>query len=415
MRETGALKDAADAVVAAASADLIRLSEALHADPETAWQEHRSAARVAEALAAGGFRLTPGYLGLPTAFLAEAGSGPTVIGIMAEYDALPGLGHACGHNLIAASAVGAGLALAPLADELGLTVRVYGTPAEEGGGGKIELIEAGAFRDLALALMVHPAPVDVAEARPFAVSHSHIAYDGVSAHAAAYPDQGVNANDAFLVAQVAIGLLRQQLPADTRVHGVQTVGGYAPNAIPERTEGRWYVRANSLAELEVLEARVNRCFEAGALASGATLRITPESKPYAEFRTDERALAAYRRNALARGRVFADPAVAGRMNRASTDMGNVSQLVPAIHPYIGVGSLPYGNHQKEFAAACVGPVAEQALRDAAVLMAWTVIDVFAPDPRASDTPAGRGAEDRPHDRDSDDPQHDQTTLKESAA
>lgn len=415
MRETGALKEAADAVVAAASADLIRLSEALHADPETAWQEHRSAARVAEALTAGGFRLAPGYLGLPTAFLAEVGSGPTVIGIMAEYDALPGLGHACGHNLIAASAVGAGLALAPLADELGLTVRVYGTPAEEGGGGKIELIEAGAFRDLALALMVHPAPVDVAEARPFAVSHSHIAYDGVSAHAAAYPDQGVNANDAFLVAQVAIGLLRQQLPADTRVHGVQTVGGYAPNAIPERTEGRWYVRANSLAELEVLEARVNRCFEAGALASGATLRITPESKPYAEFRTDERALAAYRRNALARGRVFADPAVAGRMNRASTDMGNVSQLVPAIHPYIGVGSLPYGNHQKEFAAACVGPVAEQALRDAAVLMAWTVIDVFAPDPRASDTPAGRGAEDRPHDRDSDDPQHDQTTLKESAA
>lgn len=415
MRETGALKDAADAVVAAASADLIRLSEALHADPETAWQEHRSAARVAEALAAGGFRLTPGYLGLPTAFLAEAGSGPTVIGIMAEYDALPGLGHACGHNLIAASAVGAGLALAPLADELGLTVRVYGTPAEEGGGGKIELIEAGAFRDLALALMVHPAPVDVAEARPFAVSHSHIAYDGVSAHAAAYPDQGVNANDAFLVAQVAIGLLRQQLPADTRVHGVQTAGGYAPNAIPERTEGRWYVRANSLAELEVLEARVNRCFEAGALASGATLRITPESKPYAEFRTDERALAAYRRNALARGRVFADPEVAGRMNRASTDMGNVSQLVPAIHPYIGVGSLPYGNHQKEFAAACVGPVAEQALRDAAVLMAWTVIDVFAPDPRASDTPAGRGAEDRPHDRDPDGPQHDQTTLKESAA
>lgn len=396
MRETAELKEAADAVVTAASAELIRLSEALHADPETAWQEHRSAARVAEALTVAGFRVTSGYLGLPTAFLAEAGSGPTVIGIMAEYDALPGLGHACGHNLIAASAVGAGLALAPLADELGLTVRVYGTPAEEGGGGKIELIEAGAFRDLALALMVHPAPVDVAEARPFAVSHSHIAYDGVSAHAAAYPDQGVNANDAFLVAQIAIGLLRQQLPADTRVHGVQTVGGHAPNAIPERTEGRWYVRANSLAELEVLEARVNRCFEAGALASGATLRITPESKPYSEFRTDERALAAYRRNALARGRVLADPEVAGRMNRASTDMGNVSQLVPAIHPYIGVGSLPYGNHQKEFAAACVGPVAEQALRDAAVLMAWTVIDIFAPDPHGPDAADRRNATHPPH-------------------
>lgn len=372
-----ALKAAVDASVTAAAADLIRLSETLHAHPETAWQEHRASAWVGEALAAAGFRVTPRYLDLETALLAEAGTGPTIIGIMAEYDALPGLGHACGHNLIAASAVGAGLALAPLADELGLTVRVYGTPAEEGGGGKIELIEAGAFRDLDLAMLVHPAPVDVAEARPFAVSHSHIAYDGVSAHAAAYPDQGVNANDAFLVAQVAIGLLRQQLPADTRVHGVQTVGGYAPNAIPERTEGRWYVRANSLTELSVLEERVNRCFEAGALASGATLSITPESKPYSEFRTDEQALRFYRENAIARGRVFADPDVAGRMNRASTDMGNVSQLVPAIHPYIGVGSLPYGNHQKEFAAACVGPVAEKALLDAAVLMAWTAIDVVA--------------------------------------
>jgi len=375
------LKRLADEAVERAAPDLIALSEALHADPETAWQERRSAARVGDALRAAGFRVTPAYLGFETALLAEAGSGPLKIGVMAEYDALPGLGHACGHNLIAASAVGAGLALARVADELGITVRVYGTPAEEGGGGKIELIEAGAFADLDLAMMVHPAPVDVAEARPFAVAHSRIVYEGVSAHAAAYPDQGVNANDAFLVAQVAIGLLRQQLPSDTRVHGIQTVGGFAPNAIPERTEGRWYWRANSLAELAMLEERVLRCFEAGALATGATLQVEPESKPYAEFRADERALAAYRRNALARGRVFADPEVAGRMNRASTDMGNVSQIVPAIHPYIGVDSLPYSNHQKEFAAACVGPAAERALVDAAVLMAWTAIDV-AGDPAA---------------------------------
>ncbi|MFD5865328.1 M20 family metallopeptidase [Agromyces sp. NPDC127015] len=383
MNASVAMRRAADAAVAEASASLVALSETLHAHPETAWQEHRAAGWVGDALAAAGFDVTTAYLGYDTALLAEAGSGPVTIGIMAEYDALPGLGHACGHNLIAASAVGAGLALARVADELGITVRVYGTPAEEGGGGKIELIEAGAFGDLDLAMMVHPGPVDVAEARPFAVSHSHVAYDGVSAHAAAYPDDGVNANDAFLVAQVAIGLLRQQLPADTRVHGIQTLGGFAPNAIPERTEGRWYARASSLAELEVLEERVRRCFEAGALASGASLTITPESKPYAEFRTDERALAAYRANALERGRVFADPLVAGRMNRASTDMGNVSQLVPAIHPYIGVGSLPHTNHQKEFAAACVGAAAERALTDAAVLMAWTAIDVVTSDDPAS--------------------------------
>lgn len=240
------LKRAADAAIAEASTQLIGLSETLHANPETAWQEHRAAGWVGNALSEAGFRVTPAYLGFETALLAEAGTGPTTIGIMAEYDALPGLGHACGHNLIAASAVGAGVALAHVADDLGLTVRVYGTPAEEGGGGKIEMIDAGAFRDLDLAMMVHPAPVDVAEARPFAVAHSHITYDGVSAHAAAYPEQGVNANDAFLVAQLAIGLLRQQLPADTRVHGIQTLGGFAPNAIPERTEGRWYTRANSL-------------------------------------------------------------------------------------------------------------------------------------------------------------------------
>ncbi|MFK4834114.1 M20 family metallopeptidase [Microbacterium sp. ZW T2_14] len=371
------MKDAADEAVAAASARLVALSETLHAHPETAWEEHRAAAWVGDALHDAGFRVTPSYLGFETALLAEAGSGPTIIGVMAEYDALPGLGHACGHNLIAASAVGAGLALARLADDLGITVRVYGTPAEEGGGGKIDMMDAGAFGDLDLAMMVHPAPVDVAEARPFAVAHSHIAYDGVSAHAGAYPDQGVNANDAFVIAQVAIGMLRQQLPPDTRVHGIQTVGGAAPNAIPERTEGRWYTRATSLDELAVLEERVHRCFEAGALATGATLTITPESKPYAEFRTDARALAAYRANAERRGRVFADAGLAHRMNRASTDMGNVSQLVPAIHPYIGVDSLPYTNHQKEFAAACLGPAAERALLDAAVLMAWTAIDASA--------------------------------------
>ncbi|TAM68661.1 MAG: M20 family peptidase [Microbacteriaceae bacterium] len=370
-----ALKQAADTTIAKASAGLIGLSETIHAHPEIAWQEYRAVAWVGDALSDAGFRVTPAYLGIDTAMLAEAGSGPITIGVMAEYDALPSLGHACGHNLIAASAVGAGMALSHLADDLGITVRVYGTPAEEGGGGKIEMIDAGAFRDLDLAMMVHPAPVDVAEARPFAVSHNHVAYDGVSAHAASYPDEGVNANDAFLVAQVAIGLLRQQLPVDTRVHGIQTVGGFAPNAIPEHTEGRWYTRANSLDELELLEERVKRCFEAGALATGAALSITPESQPYAGFRTDARALVAYRTNAVERGRIFAEAEVAGRMSRASTDMGNVSQIVPSIHPYIGVDSLPYGNHQKEFAAACLGPVAERALLDAAVLMAWTAIDV----------------------------------------
>lgn len=369
------MKDDVARNISADAERLIGLSEQLHAHPETAWEEHRSSRWVAEALDEAGFAVTPAHLGLDTAFLATYGSGPFRLGLCAEYDALPGLGHACGHNLISAITVGAARALAPLADAAGLTIEVYGTPAEEGGGGKIELLERGAFAGLDLAMMAHPAPVDVAEAEPFAVSHSHVTYQGKAAHAAAYPEQGVNAADAFTIAQVAVGLLRQQLPPTVRVHGVMTNGGEAPNAIPARTDGRWYVRAESLDQLAETEERVWRCFEAGALATGATLEVTPESKPYAEFRTFEPALAAYVRNAESLGRVFDRGSPARRMNRASTDMGNVSQVVPAIHPYVGIASLPALNHQREFAARCVGGDAEKALLDAATALAWTALDV----------------------------------------
>jgi amidohydrolase len=374
---TNELRLRARAALEAALPSLIALSEKLHAHPETAWNEHRAVGWVSDRLGDGGFTVTQPYLGLDTAFHARFGSGRTRVGLCAEYDALPGLGHACGHNLIAAMAVGAALALADVADEADLTVEVFGTPAEEGGGGKIEMLERGAFVGLDLAMMAHPAPVDVAEARPFAVSHSEIEFTGKAAHAAAYPEQGRNAADAFVVAQVALGLLRQQLPGTVRVHGIVTSGGEAPNAIPEHTKGRWYVRAESLDELDALERRVFRCFEAGALATDCDLAITPESKPYAEFRTDERALDAYRGNAAALGRCFDNGEQASRMNRASTDMGNVSQVVPAIHPYIGIDSLPALNHQREFAAHCVGPAADKAIHDGAIALAWTAIDLFA--------------------------------------
>lgn len=374
---TEAVKESAARSVTADAERLVRLSERLHAHPETAWQEHRSARWVAETLEEAGFAVTPAYLGLETAFLATYGSGPFRLGLCAEYDALPGFGHACGHNLIAAITAGAARALAPLADAAGLTIEVYGTPAEEGGGGKIELLERGAFAGLDLAMMAHPAPVDVAEAEPFAVSHSHVSFQGKAAHAAAYPEHGVNAADAFTVAQVAIGLLRQQLPPTVRVHGVMTNGGEAPNAIPARTEGRWYVRAESSEQLSETEQRVRRCFEAGALATGSSFESTPESKPYAEFRTCRPALDAYIRNAERLGRTSDLNSPGRRMNRASTDMGNVSQVVPAIHPYIGIGSLPALNHQPEFAAHCIGGAAEKALLDAATALAWTALDVSA--------------------------------------
>ncbi|MDP5226412.1 MULTISPECIES: M20 family metallopeptidase [Arthrobacter] len=363
--------------VAAQHPDLVRLSETLHAHPELGWQEHRAAAWTAEYLEAHGFSVERAYLGFPTAIRAVLGTGSRRVGLMAEYDALPGLGHACGHNIITAISCGAAVTLAGFAAEHDLTVEVYGTPAEEGGGGKIELLKKGAFQGLDLAMMAHPSPVDSAEARPYAVAHSHVEYRGKAAHAAAYPEQGVNANDAFIVAQVALGLLRQQLPRETRVHGIQTRGGEAPNAIPEKTEGRWYVRAETLAELSVLEERVERCFEAGALASGCELTVTPESEPYSEFRTEQRALELYIRHAESLGRSFDAPPEQATMNRASTDMGNVSQVVPAIHPYIGLGCFPAANHQLEFAAHCVGAAADQAIHDGAAALALTALDFLA--------------------------------------
>lgn len=356
-------------------AELVELSNRLHAEPELGWQEYKSSRAVADLLQKHGFSVELPYLDLVTAFKAEFNSGGAfTVGFLAEYDALPGLGHACGHNLIAAMSAGGAIALSEVAEELGITVSVIGTPAEEGYGGKVELLDRGAFRELDFALMAHPAPVDVAEAEPFAVTHWHVQYDGKAAHAAAYPERGINANDAFIIAQTAIGLLRQQLPSSVRVHGVQTRGGEAPNAIPERTEGRWYVRAETTAQLLELEQQVLKCFEAGAHATGAKLTVTPEGGRYSEMRTDEEALDCYRENAQALGRNFDIDPVTATMNRASTDMGNVSQIVDAIHPYIGIGSEA-SNHQPAFADACVGDIAERTLRDGATALAWTALDV----------------------------------------
>ncbi|MEU6644697.1 M20 family metallopeptidase [Saccharomonospora sp. NPDC046836] len=361
--------------------ELVRsISTELHADPETAWHEHRAHRRLTDLLEAKGFTVQRGAGGLDTAFHARIGTGPLHVAFVAEYDALPGLGHACGHNLIAASSVAAALMVwevESVAGGLGVTVHVLGTPAEEGGGGKILLLEAGEFDGIDAALMMHPGPADVARAEPFAVAHWEVTYRGAGAHAAAYPHLGVNAADAFTVAQVAIGLLRQQLPQSVRVHGVVMHAGSAPNAIPEAAVGRWYVRAASLAELDDVERRVRACFEAGALATGCELDIVPESPRYAEFRNDEELLGYFVRNAAELGRDMTTepPDGAGAMNTASTDMGNVSQVLRAIHPYLGIGSLPAVNHQKAFADAAVGPLAEAALRDGATALAWTAIDL----------------------------------------
>jgi amidohydrolase len=296
------------------------------------------------------------------------------VAFLAEYDCLPGMGHACGHNVIAAMAVGAGLAAARVADDVGLTVSVIGTPAEESGGGKVLLLERGVFDGVHAALMAHPAPVDVIDPPMLAWAHFEVAYAGKAAHASAFPEHGVNALDALTVAQTAIGLLRQHLRPGDRVHGIVTCGGAAPNVVPERTTADYMVRARRLEDLAHVRRRVEQCFEAGALATGATLSMRERSPVYADVRHDEPLARCYQRNAEALGRRFAVPAALLERAAGSTDLGNVSHVLPAIHPVIGIDSLPAVNHQPEFAAHCATPAADRAVHDGALALAWTAID-----------------------------------------
>jgi len=375
-------KQEAQAVVARSTDRLIRLSHEIHAHPELAWEEEWACARLTEALDEAGFAVEKGCYGLPTAFVARAGTGPLHIGICAEYDALPGLGHACGHNIIAAAALGAGLAAAQVADDLALTVSVIGTPAEEvaDGSGKVLMLERGAFADVHAAMMIHPAPGDLLDPKIIAAAMFDVYYKGRAAHAAAAPHLGINAADALVVAQTAVGLLRQHIRPDDRIHGIVTHGGDAPNVVPAHASARYMVRAATLAELFGLRDRVYHCFEAGALATGAALTITGGTKPDAEGRWDRELASLFGRNAGALGRTFPRAPAGAATVAASTDMANVSHVIPTIHPMLGIDSLPAFNHQAEFTAHAITDAGNRAVIDGAIAMAWTIIDAGRVEP-----------------------------------
>jgi amidohydrolase len=368
-------REAAQARVDEIRGSLIGLSHRIHANPELRFEEYKSSGWAADALEEGGLSVERGACSLPTAFIARAGSGPLHVAICAEYDALPGIGHACGHNIIASAAVGAGIAASAVADEVGLTVSVMGTPAEEGGGGKIFMLERDAFAGVHAAMMVHPAPVDVAEPPIIAAQRVEVEYTGREAHASSYPQMGINAADALTVAQVAIGLIRQHIQPTDRVHGIVTKGGDAANVVPAHTSASYSIRAQTLAELDDVRAKVLRCFEAGALATGCEVKIIASPYAYAEMRHDSEIAAAYKRNAEVLGRQFPEMRPEFQRFAGSTDMGNVSLAIPSIHPMIGINSWPAGNHQPEFTEHCATEAADRAVIDGALAMAWTAIDL----------------------------------------
>jgi amidohydrolase len=370
-------KSAAQERFNAARRGLVELSHRIHANPEIGFEEEKASTWLCESLAGAGFTVEKGICDMPTAFRARVGSGPLHIGICAEYDCLPGIGHACGHNIIAASAVGAALAAAKVADEVGLTISVLGTPAEEVGNasGKILLLERGGFAGIHAAMMVHPAPFDMLKGKIIAASMFEVKYTGKESHASAFPELGINAADALTITQTALGLLRQHIRSTDRIHGIVTCGGAAPNVVPAHTSAKYIIRSETLEQLKELRPKVYRCFEAGALATGSKIEFVGGDKPYAEMLQDAGMAALYKRNSESLGRTFPDLGEWETRPTGSTDMGNVSLAMPSIHPMIGINSLPAVNHQPEFTAHCITEDADKALVDGALAMAWTCIDM----------------------------------------
>ncbi|OBK16693.1 M20 family metallopeptidase [Mycobacterium asiaticum] len=374
--------DSVEATVRRRGGDLVELSHAIHAEPELAFDEHRSCAKAKALVAERGFAVAPAA-GLDTAFRADFGSGPLVVGVCAEYDALPEIGHACGHNIIAASAVGTALALAEVADDLGLTVALLGTPAEESGGGKALMLRAGTFDDVAVAVMVHPGPSDVAGARSLALSEVTVRYRGKESHAAVAPHLGVNAADAATVAQVAVGLLRQQLAPGQMTHGIVTDGGQAVNVIPGQAALKYAMRALESDSLRELEGRMYACFAAGALAAGCEYEIDEAGPAYAELRPDPWLADVCRAEMRRLGREPVAADIEAALPLGSTDMGNVTHALPGIHPIIGVDAGGATVHQRAFTAAAAGPSADQAVVDGAIMLARAVV-ALAEDPAQRD-------------------------------
>jgi amidohydrolase len=357
--------------------ELVGVSRDIHGHPELGFEEHHAHEVLTAALERHGLDVTRSAYGLDTAFEATAGTeGPTVV-VCCEYDALPGIGHACGHNVIAAAGLGAGLAAAAVADEAGGRVRVLGTPAEEGGGGKILMADEGAFEGVDAALMVHPAGRDLRWMDTLAATSFAATFSGLAAHAAAFPERGRNALDAAVLGYVNVAALRQHIATSDRVHGIFTDGGAKTNIVPERAEMDWMVRTARVEDLDALVARVHACLGAGAAAAGCTWEHRVTMRTYADMVDSTVLLDRFAAHAEALGRPLADPRITGTPVTGSTDMGNVSHLVPSIHPVLAVSPPDVSIHSAAFTGHAGGPAGDTAALDGARAMAATVVDVWS--------------------------------------
>jgi len=355
--------------------ELKDLSLKIHSHPETAFQEEKAATWLTDYLREKGFATEKGICGLETAFRASYGRGKPALAFLAEYDALPKLGHACGHNIIATSAVGAGIAAKLAVDELGGTVQVMGTPAEEMYGGKVYMIKKGAFKGMDAVMMVHPAGLNTATTKFLALETLEVEFFGKPAHSAARPEAGINALEAMLLSYAAINSLRQHIRDSARIHGIITDGGEAANIVPAHTAAHFIVRAEDDSYLDELKEKVLNCFIGAATATGARLKYRWGEVRYAPLRNNFTLARMFRKNLQSLGRRV--HLVDLRIGIGSSDIGNVSQVVPSIHPLIAIASARAVTHSPQFAKMAISEAGTRGLLDAAKAMAMTVVDLMA--------------------------------------
>lgn len=371
------LKKDVVAAVDSMAAELLSLSHAIHREPELALEEFKSAERLAAAVESHDVAVTRGAFGMPTAFAAEFGkdAGP-IIAVLSEYDALPDVGHACGHNIIATAGFGAAMALAKLNGRLPGRVRYLGTPAEERFGGKEIIARAGAFDRLEAAMMIHPSNLDLATMPCIAVAEVEATFVGRAAHASAMPYRGLNALDAAVTAYQSIAQLRQHIQQSERIHGIITEGGIAANIVPERAACLYYVRAANIHDLMPLKKRVHACFEATALATGCTADIRWGTVDYLDLKTNWPLAQAFAQNAQSLGRDLEAIDTLPQGFAGSTDMGNVSHRVPSIHPLLSVAPLGVIIHNAEFTRWAASERGDRAVLDGAKALAMTMLDLM---------------------------------------
>ena len=355
---------------------LIQLSLNIHDNPELGFKEEKASAWLTSYLEDNEFYVKRGIAGLATAFRATYGQGSPRIAFLAEYDALPKIGHGCGHNIIAASAVGAGVASKSIIDQLGGSIVVLGTPAEEGFGGKIDMVKAGTFKKIDVAMMVHPNVLNMVTMQALACSQLEVEFFGQAAHAAAQPHRGINALDAMILAFTSINSLRQHIKAEARIHGIITDGGEAPNIVPAHSAATLFIRALNNDYLDELKDKVSNCFTGASIASGARLEYRWGEKTYSPMKNNMTLAGLFKQNLESLGRHVEafDP----RFGLGSTDMGNVSQVVPSIHPTIAIAPFTVLIHTPEFAAAAASQAGQQGIMDAAKAMAMTMVDILQP-------------------------------------